>query len=183
MTSSSLIKQSEKAHNLYKTLIITLRGAREKVVYGGKLLFELHKNNLFKKSIGEGGIDTWEDFIKQPEIGLSRGEATRMMEIYEWFVLELDVTEEELLDIPVKALHYLLPVAKSCQLTVEEMGELIDDAKVLSQTDLRERIGEVKYPDLDFHYEFLIMKKCLETGTMKKVHNIKSDDIKDHFNL
>ena len=92
MTSpSSLIKKSEQAHEMYNLLVGVLRGAREKVVQGGKLLYYLKRENLFKKALGEG-MEKWEDFLSQPEIGLSNGEATRMMEIYEWFILELGHT-------------------------------------------------------------------------------------------
>ena len=179
---TDLIKQSDQAHELYQNLVNTLRGARERVIYGGKLLFELKDDDSFRNAIGEG-IDTWEDFIKLPEIGLSKGEAQRMMDIYEWFVLELDCEEDELVEMPVKALHTLLPIAKSCELTKDEIYDLMNDAKSLNQQDFRDRVNDVRYPDVQETYEFMVMQKCIETDRMKKVHDISSEDIKEKFNL
>lgn len=179
---SSNIEKINTAHKTYELLLHVLSDTRSRLIWGGKFLYDLKTDNAFKKAIGSG-IDTWEDFLAMPEIGLSKGEAQRMMDIYEWFVLELDFKEKELIEVPVKSLHYLLPIAKSCQLTHDKMEELVEDAKVLNQKDLRERVWDVKEPEGERTYSYLIMKKCDQTGVMTKVHNVSSDDIIKAFKL
>jgi hypothetical protein len=178
----SLLAQAEQAHKLYSKLVETLGIAKTSFVLVGSLLHQLHKNNLFKKAVGEG-IDTWEDFIALPEVSLTRGEAQRLQQIYEQFVLKFGYSEEEVAQIPIKNLHYLLPIAKDKRETDDEFSELVEDAKSLTQKEFRENVQDYKFPDQELTYEFLVMEKCVETGNMKKVHGITSDLIKEKFNL
>lgn len=145
----------------------------------GKLLHELKDKSAFKKAVG-AGIDTWDDYIAQPEIHLSRGEADRLIQIYEQFVLRFQFDEDFVSEIPIKNLHYLLPIAKASG-DEDDIEELLYAAKDLSQRDFRERVGEIKYPERT--YEYLIMKRCVETGSLTKMHDIDSESIKERFNL
>ncbi len=144
----------------------------------GKLLYELKQSSKFKLAIGKG-IDTWDDYIAQPEIQLSKGEAERLSQIYEYFVIQYGISEEELSEVPIKSLHYLLPIAKKNE-DKDDMKEMVLSASTLSQKDFKERIGELKYGD-DRTYEYLVMKRCIQTGTLTKVHDISSQDIKNSF--
>lgn len=163
---------------LHEQLVGVINYSKKSFVLVGKLLHELKEKGSYKKAVGSG-IDTWDDYISQPEINLSRSEAERLIQIYEQFVLIRGISEERLAEVPIKNLHYLLPIAKR---DGADVGELLDAAATLNQRDFKERVGEIKHGE-DLHYEFVIFKKCVETGAMKKVHDISSDDIKEHFGL
>lgn len=174
---------------IHQKLVETISFSKQSFVAMGKLLSELKRGDKYREAIGEG-INTWVDYIAQPEIGLSKGDADRLIQIYEVFVEHFCFAEEYVASVPVKNLHYLLPIAKR-GLTrpgtegSTEMEELLEDAKVLSQKDFKERIFDVRQEDEDVErtYEFLIMKKCIETGNMSKVHDITSDNIKEYYGL
>lgn len=170
----SLLSEAERGAELHRKLVEIVRIAKFSFVGMGKLLYQLSVKNLFKKAIGDG-IETWEEYLRQPEIGLSIGEANRLVQIYETFVLRFGYSEEEISEIPVKNLHYLLPLAKKSE--PEQMEDLISDAKVLSQSDFRIKVAEHKYPTEERTYEYIIMKKCKEDGTMTKIHGVSSETI------
>jgi hypothetical protein len=166
-------------YSFHKALLKEVRLTKESAVMIGKLLYHLKKEDAFKKCVGQGA-DKWEDYLRDPEIGLSKSEATRLMQIYEVFVLQLGYEEEEIADIPTKSLFYLLPLAKK-----EDIKELVEQAKVLSQHDFREAVYDKRVAEgvTTRTYEYMVMKKTKETGTMQKVHELGSDIIKETFNL
>lgn len=155
--------------------------AKQNFVLMGKLLYSLKTDDSFQEAVGEG-IDTWEDYIQQPEIGLSKGEANRLVQIYEHFIDRLGFTHEIVSEVPVKNLHYLLPIVKDMD-NVDEVGALLADATMLSQKDFKERLYDIKHEEDERTYGYLIMKKTVETGNMVKVHDISSEDIKSKFSL
>ena len=46
--------------------------------------------------LGDGGYDSWSSYLADPEIGMSRSYAMQHIQIYEYFVLELNLPLEEL---------------------------------------------------------------------------------------
>jgi len=170
-------------HSLHKALVMVVSFSKRSFVTMGKILHELKENNKWHEAIG--GVESWEDYLKQPEIGLSSNEANRLIQIYYHFVLRLGYDEEKISNIPVKAIHYLLPLAKNAE-TQEDIDGLVEDAIVLSQHDFRERLHDVKSeknPTLTKTFEYMVMRRTIETGAMEKVHGIDSDMIKEAFAL
>lgn len=168
-------------HALHQRLLESIAFTKTGFVVIGKLLYELNKDDNFLDAVGEG-IDTWDDYISQPEISLSRGEANRLMQIYEEFVLKIGLTETELSEIPVKNLHYILPMVKK-GLPKEQLDVLIDDARHLAQKDFKEKVYETKHDTDERTYEYMVMKRCIETGVLTKVHDITSEQIINNFAL
>lgn len=175
--SKSQLQKASDAHALYGQLIEIVKMKRLSGAMLGKVLWNLKANNSFKKAIGSG-IDTWEDFLKMPEIGIDMREANRAMEIYEQFVVKLHYTEEELAEVGTKALHYVLPLVKSGELQEEHIRGLLSDGANLTQAAFKERLHDVTKGG-GKTYEYLIMRKCKETGTMQKVRGVKSGQIID----
>lgn len=164
----------EPASNLHSYLVINVSESKSSAVAMGKLLYALKENDSYREAIGDG-IDTWQSYLGQPEIGLSVGEANRLIQIYEVFVIDKGYPESEVAEVPIKNLHRLLPVAKAG----EEINELFEDAKVLSQRDFREKLQDFKDDSGVRTYEYVLMRKCIETGTMRKVHDIPSNELKE----
>jgi hypothetical protein len=83
-------------------------------------------------------------------------------------------------------MHYLLPLVRKME-DRSESDELVADATLLSQKDFKEKIWEIKSKELGVDvsrtYEYLIMRKTLETNTMERVMDISSDQIKETFNI
>lgn len=167
MNQISLVK---KHNELLKLISLT----KHSFVAIGRLLYEIYQNESYKEVVGDG-IDSWVEYLAQPEIGLSKGDASRLMQVYEKFVLELGYSEEEIGEIPNGNMKYLLPVVKK---DVKDVDKLVDSAKNLSQRDFRDTIYDIKNNyEKERTYSFVIMKRCNETGTLTKGADIASSEI------
>ena len=170
---------SPDIRQFHDDLVNIIQNTKRNFVQMGQLLSVLKIGESYKEV---AGVDTWRDYLAQPEIALTQREGNRLIDIYNTFCLKLEFTVEELGDVPVKSIHYLLPVARDK--TREEVEPMLDDAKVLSQKDFRERIYDYKTEDEgERTYQYLIMRKCIETGNMSKIHGVESDEIKNTFNI
>lgn len=156
--------------------LISLQKVRRKIdVVRGKVLWQLHANNLFRQAFGEG-VDTWEEFLRSPEIGLTTSEANRAMQLYEYFVLKFELPENELEQVSVKALTHLLPRVKSGAVTKEEAIELLGDAKELTFFEFKERLQDVEVGE-ERTYTYMVMRRCNETKNLSKVVEISNEDV------
>lgn len=173
---------SKTPHDIHSQLVATIGISKKSFIAIGKLLSDLKKEDLFKQAVGEG-IDTWADYVAQPEVSLSIGEANRLIQIYDEFVARLGFDANYIAEVPLKNIHYLLPIVKKMNAD-DNVDDLLADAKSLSQKDFKERVYDVRSGDVvERTYEYMIMKKCVETGNMTKVHGIESELIKRQFNL
>ena len=107
-----------------------------------------------------------------------------MMEMYSVFVLDYGFPVEEVAKAKTKSLHYLLPVVKGKKLSKSVVEDMLGDATHLTQAQFKESVYDVKTDNKgERTYTYLIMKKCNETGTMQKVHDVSSDKIVETFGL
>lgn len=189
MRIGSLMNGTNDPVALHKILVSILGYSKHSFVAIGKVLKELKKEDAFKKITGSGGsgetLDRWEGYLGLKEIGLTPGEAARLIRIYDEFVVRLGYDEDTIAAIPVKNIHYLLPIIKKMD-SREEADELVADATLMSQRDFKELVYELKKKAAGEKavrtYEYIVMKKTMETGTMSRV-NIASDNIKEKLEL
>lgn len=165
-----------QAHEAHRQLVDAIGLSKRNYLQAAKLLSQLKSE--YKLAVGEG-IDTWQEYVSQPEIGLSVGEANRLAQIYDTFITKLGYDEDFISHIPQKNLHYLLPLAKKN----EDITSLVEDAAHLSQKDFRERVYEYKNDTDERTYSYLLMRKCDQTGSLSKVHGIESDRLKEDYGL
>ena len=76
-TSSNQISSPLEDHQL---LLKMVHHAKINFVQMGAVLKYLKEGDNFK--LTTGGIDTWEEYVRQPEISLSNGESNRLIQIY-----------------------------------------------------------------------------------------------------
>jgi hypothetical protein len=173
----SLLTEATQARELHLEVETLVRSQARSDMRLAEKLFFLKKHNLYKKAIGEG-INTWVDYLKQPEVNISLHKANKLIKIYQHFDM-LGYKMEEIESVP---LHALAHVAEKGAVDVQQIDELLEDAKVLSQTDFKEKYHDTVESGART-YTYLIMKKCVETGSLEKVHNISSEKIVEAFNL
>lgn len=167
-------------HQLYTTLVAKTSVMNYNFITLGKVLRDLKEGDRFKEAVGD--IDTWQHFVKQPEVGLTVGEANRLIELYTTFVLELGYSEEQLSSISLKNLKVLLPVAKQ---GVQNLDELLEQARTLSDKDFKDALIETSESlvEVPRTYKYVVMRVCNETKNMAKVHGIESGSISEVFNI
>ncbi|HRF70290.1 MAG TPA: hypothetical protein PKV66_02540 [Candidatus Pelethenecus sp.] len=152
----------------------------------GKLLSMLRKNSLYRDTVGEG-INSWHEFLAQPEIGMSPTQANKLLNIYELFIKKLNYAEEEIIKIPIKTLNYLVKRKEEFEeLGKDKQEEIIEQAKVLSFKDFKEAYFDQKNEDNKKGevrtFTYVLMQKCDQTGNMTKVHAISSDELEMFVN-
>jgi hypothetical protein len=162
------------APELYESLVLEVQSETHNKINMGGLLYTLKENDEWRKAIGDG-VDTWDDFLKQPEIGISRLEADRLMKVYKKFFVDNAYDKDSLSSISLKNLIRLSEIR-------DVTDEIIDQARTLTDKDFKEVLAE--NDDIkERTYTYMVMRKCKETGNMTKVHDITSDEIKDKFNI
>lgn len=180
-TNQQQNQQIGNPYDVHKHLIEVIKFSKRGFIAIGKLLSHLREDDAYLDAVGEG-IDTWDAYLSQPEIGLSRGEANRLIQIYEQFCVRFGFDEDYVSSVPVKNLHYLLPIVKDMDVE-DDVDELLADAQNLSQKDFREKMYEIKQEEPSYTYEYLVMKQRKETGQLSRVHGIESEEIKNVFDL
>lgn len=175
------LQRAEKASELYQGLLKVLELKRFAGVALGEKLYKLRANNEYKNAIGEG-IDTWNDFLKQPDVAIDPREATRSMEIYEQFCVVRGYSTDELGTVPTKSLHYLLPVAKSGRLPEGDLRSLVNDAAILTRAAFKEKLHDgLSGGEGTRTFSFVLMRRCNETNNLQKVHDFDSEQIVQIF--
>ena len=176
------LSSSETAYKLHTQLLETIVFSKRSFVVIGKILYRLRENNLYQSAVGSGA-DNWIDYLAQPEIGLSKGEASRLIQIYEQFIVRFGFSEDFIAEVPLKNIHYILPIVKGMA-DDADVDTLVDNARVLSQKDLKERVFDIRTDDGgERTYEYVVFKRCVETGTMVKIHDLESEIIKHKLKL
>lgn len=143
-------------HNLYIKTIALVAKQRILFLELGEVLYEIKSKQLYKK-MGDGGFDTWKSFLANPEIDLSVQMADIYVRIYEYYILELKKSKEEIQHLPILRLNRLLPKLENA--TPEEREEWLDKAKLLSYTDFIQELREGATEELPAPY-FIRHNQC-----------------------
>ncbi len=142
------------------------------IVLGGQL-WVMKQFNTYRLATG---VDTWEDYLEQPEVNISKHRATKLISIYRFFVEEHKFTPLELEDVPTYALDY---ISQNHIQDKSKIGDLLDESRVLSKKDFKERFVDLSNPNAEVQrtYSYLLMKKCDQTGNMTKVHDVPLSEL------
>jgi hypothetical protein len=98
----------------------------------GEKLRQIRDEQLYMY-ISEGGFDTFQDFLNNPEIGIRPSTAYNYIGIYEEYILRLGMSFEEVMEIPQNRLMRLRPQLKDKE--VEEAREIVNDLGSLTNYD------------------------------------------------
>lgn len=168
-----------EANNIHNELVDKLQKNRRSWIEIAEDLYNLKIGEKFKLAVGEG-IDTWNAYVNQPEIGLSKGEADKLVRVYKILHVDRGIDKEILENMPLKTLLRLSQAFYSVD--NDKHDELVGAALNLSYKDFNEYLHDIKEEN-SRTYSYVIMKKCNETGSMSKVHNISDEEIVSKFNL
>lgn len=146
----------------------------------GYLLKTIRDEKIYEK-IGDGGFDTFIDFLNNPEIGLRQSTAYLYIRIYEYYFLQLKIPQQELIEMPISRLMKLLPALK--KMPDEKAIETIQRIAPLTSYDydveVRENNLETERPKLYvdkesglYIFEFRIdqMKRIINTETKEIIY-------------
>ena len=111
----------------------------------------------------DGYADNWIDFCKSPEIGFTPNEADTLIKISRMFgLLEVD-------DLP-SFNNMKLMVNKAVDM------DLLESAQTLNTTDFKELIKDEEIGTQERTYTYEIIKRCNETGNIKRVYEEEREE-------
>lgn len=105
------ITNEELAFKIYTKVQQALREQNKMFLIIGQALKLIRENELYKY-MGNGGFDTFGDFINNPEIGLKQSTAYLYIRVYEYYIERLEFEEQDLVLYPLNRLMKLLPHLK-----------------------------------------------------------------------
>jgi hypothetical protein len=144
----------------HEQLLYAIREFKASYLELAESLSDAKEHEFFHTEIGEG-IDTLNDYLSMPEIGITLREANEMVRVVK-FVRENihnEVWEIPMATIKIMAKHGITD------------DEMIHAAKTLTTRDFKERYYDHKTEDKgERTYSYLVMKRCNETGTLSKVY-------------
>lgn len=174
----SLIKDAEVAREIHNEIENLVSLQHRSDIRLGEKLFLIKKGSLYKKAQGEG-INTWVDYLRQPEINIPVSRANKLIIIYEHFIIDLGLDIDQIDGTPTYALTY---IASKNLTDIDSINDLLLDSRSLTEKDFKEKYHD-DIEQTARTYTYLVMRKCVETGSMEKVHGIKSEDIVNKLNI
>lgn len=105
----------------------------------GRWLFEMYSKNHYKRL----GYDSWVEYVATPEIAMSQGTTSKLINIYKELVVKYKFPRKQLRKIEWSKLAEVMPVIKGIE-KKKEIGDWLKKAEVLTQRDLRIEAKEKK---------------------------------------
>lgn len=142
------------AHQQYRQCVVLVKQQALLFLRLGRVLKDIKDHELYK-DMGEGGFDTFQQFLNNPEIGLKPSTAYLYIRIYEYYQLELHMGEEEIIKTPINRLMTLMPHLK--KMKDKDAKKLVEDTQDLTNYDFKEEMAErelvVQKPSVYLHSE------------------------------
>ena len=126
----------EEAHKKHHLIIQINTEIRRNLLDLAIALKYMHDRKLYKYY-----NDTWESYLANPEIGISRFFAFKIMRNYEIWTEEFHVSQAKL-KIDAEKLYDIGKQISGKNLTPEEVEEKLEQARTLSRSDVRQLTKE-----------------------------------------
>ena len=156
-------------------LVALLQSVRIANVKVGHLLMQIREGEKYKEEIGQG-VDSWYDYLSQPEVGMSVTEANSLIRLHKFCATNF-ISEHLIARIPTPSMRHLVKNAAPFP-----MEEILEAGATLSPRDFKDRYYDISTEDTGVRtYTYMVMKKANETGTMEKIHGVESEEIISAF--
>lgn len=166
----------------HQGLVELRKRAKLSDLYLAYYLYSLKVGEKWRQAVGDGGFTTWDDYLKQPEIGITKAKADKLVNTYHGLVEDLEIDVQTLKNVPMTVLHKIWQNYRDGHITKEQVIDLIADGEHLSVKDFKEQLQDAKAGE-GRTYTYVLMKKCNETGSLEKIHGISSEEIKTKLEL
>jgi len=125
----------ERADKAFKRVVQLTRDIQANFILLGLELLKIQDEQLYL-AYGK----SMNSFLASPEISIPASTAYRCMEIASKFILEYKIPQDELVQVGIKKLTLINPIAKE----KKQAQHWIEKAKVLSSSDLQKEIKQTK---------------------------------------
>lgn len=131
---------ADAAFGAHKRVAAAVRTVRVAWVDLARELHGFHAGRLWEAL----GLDSFESWLAQPEIGLSRRWVYQLIQVWQELILDAGVKPNQLEDVEVSKLIVALPAVRRKQVTP---ARVLADAATLTRGDMLQMYDELK-PDV-----------------------------------
>lgn len=129
------IAGEKQAWDEYNELCRLVKNDIRSFLRKGQILKSLRDTERFKK-LGDGGYETFNSFLNDPVLKISRGYAFQQIQAFDFYIGELHMPVEEVESIAsIKLMIQAMNFINVKNLSNEQAIEVIEKAKVLSYSD------------------------------------------------
>lgn len=143
---------AERAFELEREIVTGCHAIRTAWIGLAQRLHDFHAEKLWTSL----GHETFNDWLGEPELGLSRSHALGLIAVHRELVVERGVDPERLIDLDVTKAREVLPAIRRGA----DVDEALSDCAALSRSDLRTKYREGEKP---------IMRRCPACGSNYRV--------------
>jgi len=155
-TEVELEAKRKEAFELYHNLQLAIKNQGKLYLIIGQTLKKIRDEKTYNY-LGEGGFDSFQQFLNNAEIGFRPATAYLYIRLYEYYIERLKLAVEEVVEVPMNRLMRLLPALK--QKTDKESIEIVQNFKTLTNFDFDKELKEKK-----LETERPVLFKDKETG-------------------
>ena len=157
MTDQEIVRGTQ-AHELENRIIEIKKGVNQSVWDLAEILCTIH-NNQYYKELGYESFETW---IRCPEIDLAPATASTYMNLYREYVLKHNIQPAELAGIDYTKLYDMIPAVSNK--SEDEVKEWVEKARTLRRVDLKREIQVVKASEQHEEYKKSIEGQVVDTS-------------------
>jgi hypothetical protein len=130
------LPKEEYAFDVWRKLLIAKQTSDALFLVQGKLLKHIRDEKLYKTL----DYPSFNQFLCSEELSFSRAKAYSYISIYEYFIQELQLQEEEVAKMNISRLIMMLPILKQMA-SREQIEEKIEELNAMGHADF---VGDVK---------------------------------------
>ena len=124
------------------------KDARQRVAEGMQYLYEINKSDIWDN----GQYSSFTDFVESG-CGISRGFASRLLSIYQHYVIEGKVSQGNLFDIDAQKLYLAIKLPGS------PSNQLIK-ADTLTRRELQDELASDEFGDCTHEHTYTLCSRC-----------------------
>lgn len=170
----SITPRQEIAYRLYQHAVDLVRKQSSLFFDIGQTFKEIRDEKMYQH-MGEGGFDSWEEFLAQPDIYLAPQTVRAYIYIYEIYIEKLGLDKNKLIDVPFYKLNMLASFIKN--LEPDRAAEIIDSLKELGARDFNLELKELKGEEINEKTDVRSKSEREEDDLAEIFENMKNDVI------
>lgn len=150
--------KQKRAYNLSVSIRDMLTEDRRRIITLGKMFKELKHDKLYQH-VGEGGYNSFKDFLKNEEYQVNEGLINKYINIVNLYIDKLGLDDEYVAQIPFWKLDKLASSVRN--LKPDQAIEILEGSVGLTTGDFKDYVKEIKGEPIEHkHYEI-----CEACGT------------------
>jgi len=171
----SEIKLGERAFQRHQNIIKAKKTLGLSYLQLGKLLLEMKESGDYRRILGEDLGErkgAWYLYLQLPEVSIAPSTARGLILVFQKWVKELGLPEEEVQEIDRRKLLALVPIVDK-----DNFKDWLLEAKTLSRNDLFQRIRQrgIEPIECTHEWEELPTWKCKICGETTHLNPFKRD--------